>query len=90
MLKDPFVISGSPFEMTDHLRKIVLLERSTTAFTSNAHNAAGRTPQILPVPMRHGIGIGLAQIRFWQARQFGQRFRDPARADIGARAKGHP
>jgi len=73
MLKDPFVIRSAPLEMTDDLGKIVLLERSSATFTSNTHNAAGRTPKVLPVPMRHGIGIGLPQKRFGQARQFGQR-----------------
>jgi hypothetical protein len=61
MLKDPVIIGGAAFEMSDGLRKVVLLEGRSAALASNTHNTAGRAPDVFPVAMRHRVGVCLPQ-----------------------------
>jgi hypothetical protein len=49
MLENPVVIGRAALEMSDDLREIVFPERRSPALASDSHDAAGRTPQILPV-----------------------------------------
>ena len=75
MLKDPFVIGGAAIEMSNGLGKLMLFEGRRTALASNAHDAAGRTAEILPIAVGHRVHIYLPQKRLREASQLGQGLR---------------
>ncbi len=72
MLKDPVMIGGAALEMSDDLRKVVLLEGRSAALASNTHNTAGRAPDVFPVAMGHRVGVRLPQKGLGQACQLSQ------------------
>ena len=73
MLEDPLRVRGTSFEMSDRLWKVMLFEGGPAAFASDAHDSAGRTPDVVPVAMGHRVGVGLPEERLGQACQLSQR-----------------
>ena len=75
MLKDPVVIGGTSFKMSNGQRKIIFSERCRTALAPYAHDPASRSTEIFPLSMRHRVAIGFAQEWLRQPRQISQRLR---------------
>src|SRR4029079_1719988 len=72
MLKDPVMIGGAALEMSDDLRKVVLLEGRSVTLASNSHDAAGRASDVFPVAMGHRVGVCFPEKGLGQACQLSQ------------------
>lgn len=73
MLERPISIRLAAFEMADCEREFSFLDRLFSAPATDPHNASGRSANILPISVGHGILVSPSQMRLGQARQFGQR-----------------